>query len=62
MLLIIFSDRVTEVEDLKSALARAKEQAWVSRAAADKAAADLEAEQVTRRKYEERVIELEQAL
>ena len=48
MLLIIFADRATEVEDLKSAHAQAKEQAWVSQAAADKAAADLEAEQVTR--------------
>ena len=62
MLLIIFADRATEVEDLKSALAQAKEQARVRQAAADKAAADLEAEQVTRRKYEERVTEVEQAL
>ena len=41
MLLIIFLDRATEVEDLKSALAQAKEQARSSKAAADKAAAAL---------------------
>nr|XP_020157845.2 uncharacterized protein LOC109743178 [Aegilops tauschii subsp. strangulata] len=51
-----------EVETLKSALAQAKEQARVSQAAADKAAADLKAEQVTRRRYEERVNEVEQEL
>ena len=53
MVLIIFADRATEVEDLKSALAQAKEQARVSQVATDKAAADLEAEQVTRRSCEE---------
>nr|XP_045089558.1 chromosome partition protein MukB-like [Aegilops tauschii subsp. strangulata] len=58
----ITSDRATEVEDLKSAFAQAKEHAWLSQAAADKAAADLEAEQVTCRKYEEWVTEVEQAL
>ena len=42
-----------EVETLKSALAEAKEDAKVSNAAADKATADLEAEQVTRRSCEE---------
>ena len=62
MLLIIFADRATEVVDLKSALSQAKEQARVSQAAADKASADLEAEQVTRRKYEEWVTEVQQVL
>lgn len=61
-MLIIVSDRATEVEDLKSALAQAKEQARASQAAANKAAAALEAKQVTRRKYEERVKEVEQEL
>nr|XP_020146712.1 tropomyosin-2-like [Aegilops tauschii subsp. strangulata] len=51
-----------EVETLKSALAQAKEQARVSKVAADKAAADLKAEQVARRQYEERVTEVEQEL
>ena len=62
MLLIIFSDRATEVEDLKSTLAQAKEQALVSQAAANKTAVDLKAEQVARRRYEERVTEVEQEL
>ena len=60
--LIIIAGSAAEVETLKSALAQAKEQARVSQAAADKAAADLKAEQVTRRKYEERVKEVEQEL
>nr|XP_040251756.1 protein WEAK CHLOROPLAST MOVEMENT UNDER BLUE LIGHT-like 1 [Aegilops tauschii subsp. strangulata] len=51
-----------EVETLKSTLAQAKEQARVSKVAADKAAVDLKAEQVTRRQYEERVTEVEQEL
>nr|XP_020165653.1 tropomyosin-2-like [Aegilops tauschii subsp. strangulata] len=51
-----------EVETLKGDLARAKEQARVSQAAADKAAADLKAEQVACRRYEERVTEVEQEL
>nr|XP_020151728.1 uncharacterized abhydrolase domain-containing protein DDB_G0269086-like [Aegilops tauschii subsp. strangulata] len=50
------------VESLKSALAQAKEHARVSQAASEKAATDLETEQVTRRKYEERVTEVEQEL
>ena len=57
--LIIFAGSAAEVETLKSTLAQAKEQARVSQAAADKAAADLKAEQVTRCKYEERVTEVE---
>ena len=62
VVLIIFAGSAAEVETLKSALAQAKEQARVSKAAADKAAADLKAEQVARRQYEERVTEVEQEL
>jgi chromosome segregation ATPase len=51
-----------EVETLKSALAQAKEEAKASKAAADKAPADLKSEQVARRQYEERVTEVEQDL
>ncbi|XBH56015.1 hypothetical protein VPH35_077949 [Triticum aestivum] len=51
-----------EVETLKSTLARAKEQAKASKAAADKAAVDLRTEQVARNQYEERVAEVEQEL
>ncbi|XP_037416513.1 uncharacterized protein LOC119279354 [Triticum dicoccoides] len=51
----------TEVETLKSALAEAKEEARASKAATDKAAADLEAEKVARRQYEARVTKVEQA-
>ena len=57
--LIKFVGSATEVEILKSTLAQAKEQARVCQAAADKAAADLKAEQCTRCKYEERVTEVE---
>nr|XP_020184046.1 uncharacterized protein CG45076-like [Aegilops tauschii subsp. strangulata] len=52
----------TEVEALKSALAEAKEEARVSKAAAEKAATDVEAEKAARRKYEARVTEVEQSL
>lgn len=52
----------TEVKTLKSALAEDKEDARASKAVADKAAVDREAEQVTRRKCEARVTEVEQAL
>nr|XP_020148916.1 rRNA biogenesis protein RRP36-like [Aegilops tauschii subsp. strangulata] len=52
----------TEVETLKSALAEAKEEARASKAAANKAAAEVEPEKVARRKYKERVTEVEQAL
>nr|XP_020153135.1 ATP synthase subunit b-like [Aegilops tauschii subsp. strangulata] len=51
-----------EVETLMGALSQAQEQARVSEAATDKAAADLKAEQATRRQYEERVTEVEQEL
>ena len=60
--LIIFAGSASEVETLKSALAQAKGQAQVSQAAANKAATDLKAKQVARRKYEERVTEVEQEL
>ena len=43
------ADGAAEVETLRGELSRAKEQARVSNAAADKAAADLKAEQATRR-------------
>nr|XP_020147249.1 uncharacterized protein CG45076-like [Aegilops tauschii subsp. strangulata] len=52
----------TEIEALKSALAEAKEEARVSKAAAEKAAADVEAEKAARLQYEARVTEVEQAL
>ena len=52
----------TEVETLKSALVEAKEEAKASKVAADKAAADLKADQVTHSKCEERMTEVEQAL
>ena len=50
------------VETLSGELARAKEQARVNKAAADKAAEDLKSEQVVHRQYEERVTGVEQAL
>ena len=53
---------LSEVEALKSALAEAKEEARASKAAADKATADVEVEKVARRKYEARVTKVEQAL
>src|SRR5215216_5268122 len=53
---------VAKVETLKRALAQAKEEAKASKAAADKAAADLKSEQDARRQYEERVTEVEQEL
>ena len=52
----------TKVEALRSALAEAKEEARESKAAADKVAADVEAEKAARHKYEARVTEVEQAL
>ena len=60
--LIIIAGSAAEVETLKSAPTQAKDQARVSKAAADKAAADLKAKQVARRQYEERVTEVEQEL
>nr|XP_020167269.1 uncharacterized protein CG45076-like [Aegilops tauschii subsp. strangulata] len=52
----------TEVEALKSVLAEAKEEARASKAATEKAAADVEAEKAARLQYEARVAEVEQAL
>ena len=52
VVLIIFASSASKVENLKSTLAQAKEQARLSQAAADRAAVDLEAEKVTCRKYE----------
>ena len=51
-----------KVESLKSALAQAKEEARASKAAADKAVAELKTEQVARRQHEERVTEVQQEL
>ena len=45
----IIADGAAEVETLRGDLAREKEQARVSNAAADKATADLKSEQATRR-------------
>ena len=43
------------VEILRAKLARAKEQAWFSNAAAEKASAELKAEQAARHQYEEKI-------
>ena len=56
------ADGAAEVETLRGDLARAKEQARVSNTAADKAAADLKAEQATRCQVEERVSVVEREL
>ena len=55
-------DGAAAVETLRGELTQAKEQARVSKVAADKAAADLTAEQAARRRFEERVTEVEQKL
>nr|XP_020191371.1 rRNA biogenesis protein RRP36-like [Aegilops tauschii subsp. strangulata] len=55
-------DGATAVETLRGELAQSKEQARVCKAAADKATTDLMAEQATRRRFEERVTEMEQKL
>ena len=52
-------DVVAAVETLRTELARAKEHARVSNAAAKKAAADLKAEQASRRQCEERISTIE---
>ena len=51
-----------EVEILKGALAQAQKEAKENKAAADKAAAELETEQAARRQHEARVAEVEQEL
>ena len=53
--MIVIAGSAAEVETLKSALSQAKEQAKASKAAADKAAADLKTEQVAHRLPSERV-------
>ena len=49
----INADGAAAVEALRAELARAKEQARLSNAAAEKASADLKAEQVARRQDKE---------
>ena len=56
------TDGAAAVETLRGELAQAKEQAGVNQAAADKEAVDLTAEQAARRRFEERVTEMEQKL
>nr|XP_040244133.1 cilia- and flagella-associated protein 251-like [Aegilops tauschii subsp. strangulata] len=58
----VCTDGAAAVETLRGELAQAKEQARVNKAAADKAAADLTAEQAARCRFEERVTEVEQKL
>ena len=49
------ADGAATIEILRAELARAKEQAQISNAAAEKASAELKAEQAARRQYEERI-------
>ena len=49
------TDGAAAVEILRAELARANEQARISNAAAEKASAELKAEQATRRQYEEKI-------
>ena len=49
------ADGAAAVEILRAELARAKEQARISNAAAEKASAELKAEQAARCQYEERI-------
>ena len=58
----IIADGAAEVETLRGELSRSKEQARVSNAATDKAAADLKAEQATRHLFKERISAVEQEL
>ena len=58
----LFAGSATEIETLKGALSQVQEQERESRGAADKAVADLKADQATLRRYEERVTEVEQEL
>ena len=51
----ITADSAAAVETLRAELARAKEQARMSNAAAEKAAAELKAEQAVRCQCEERI-------
>ena len=58
----MIADGAAEVVTLRGGHARAKEQARVSNAAAEKTAADLKAEHATRCQFEERVSKIEQEL
>ena len=58
----VSTDGAAAVETLRGELAQAKEQARVSKAAADKADVVLMAEQATRRRFEEWVTEVDQEL
>ena len=49
------ADGATAVEVLRAELARAKEQAWFSNAAAEKTSAELKDEQAARRQDEEKI-------
>ena len=51
----ISADGAATIEILQVELARAKDQARVSNAAAEKASAELKAEQAARRQYEEKI-------
>ena len=53
---------MAEVETLKGTLAQAKKEAEANKAAAEKAAEDLQTEQATHRQHEARVTEVEQEL
>ena len=61
-MICITTESAAAVETLRAELARAKEQAKVSNAAAKKAAADLKAEKATRRQCEERISTMEREL
>ena len=49
------ADGAAAVEALRAELARAKGQAWLSNAAAEKASAELKAEQAARRQDQEKM-------
>ena len=65
MLYVWAADGATAMEALRAELALAKEQAWVSNAAALKAAEELRAEQAAHRRSEDKIakmaVELENA-
>ena len=61
-LYIIIIVGAANVETLKGALAQAQQEAKANKAAADKMAVELEAEQTTRRQHEARVAKVEQDL
>ena len=58
MLLIMSIVGAAEVETLKGALAQAQKEAKASKAAADKAVAELKTEQATRRQHEAQMAEV----